>query len=90
MNPTAPRRYLKGRTEPPTPWAVSDPRWRYGRSGERRPRPRGGAGKKELPLLDHHQKGEGKVVMSDDVAGHSKGKHLQMIEIRVDGGGIHR
>jgi hypothetical protein len=28
--------------------------------------------------------------MSDDVAGHSEGKHLQMIEIRVDGGGIHR
>ena len=49
-----------------------------------------GAGKNELPLLDHHQKGEEKVVMSDDVAGHSEGKHLQMSEISADGGGIHR
>jgi hypothetical protein len=52
--------------------------------------PADGAAKNELPLLYHHRKGEEKVVMSDDVAGHSEGKHLQMIEIRSGGGGTHR
>jgi hypothetical protein len=31
-----------------------------------------------------------KVVMGYDVAGHSEGKHHQMIEIRVGFAGIHR
>jgi hypothetical protein len=53
--------------------------------------PAHGAGKKnKLLLLYHHQKGVEKVVMSDDVAGHSAGNHLQMSEIRVGGEGIHR
>ena len=52
--------------------------------------PADGAAKNELPLLYHHRKGEEKVVMSDDVAGHREGKHLQMIEIRGSGGGTHR
>ena len=52
--------------------------------------PAHGAGKNELPLLYHHRKCEEKVVMSDDVAGHREGKHLQMIEIRSGGGGTHR
>jgi hypothetical protein len=41
-------------------------------------------------LLYHHRKGEEEVVMSDDVAGHSEGKHHRMIEIRVGFAGIDR
>jgi hypothetical protein len=52
--------------------------------------PAHGPAKNELPCYITTGKARKEVVMSDDVEGHSEGKHLQMVEIRVRGGSIHR
>ena len=52
--------------------------------------PANGAARNELPCCIVTGKARRKVVMGYDVAGHSEGKHHQMIEIRVGFAGIHR